>query len=240
MGLKEPYLREALYHLRRNGWIVSLHRGLYAISPSAPGAVPTDEFEIAVALVEPAAISHWSALHYHGLTEQAPRNVFVLTTTESSVPRVRGARAKSTERGYPVNGVFYKFVQVKPERFFGAEKVWIGEARVMVTDPERTLIDGLSMPQYCGDFSEVLHAFEVRGKKLDLNRIINYALRLDVTTARRLGWVLEKQCIATTQLEALRQVSIKGYGKLDPTGPRKGPHNSGWMIQENLPGKVKA
>ena len=31
VGLKPPYLREALYHLRRTGWIVSLHRGLYAI-----------------------------------------------------------------------------------------------------------------------------------------------------------------------------------------------------------------
>ena len=27
VGLKDPYLWEALYHLRRNGWIVSLRRG---------------------------------------------------------------------------------------------------------------------------------------------------------------------------------------------------------------------
>lgn len=81
VGLKDSYLVEALYHLRRNHWIVSLRRGLYAISSSVPGVAPTHEFEIAMALVEPAAISHWSALHYHGLTEQAPRRVFVLTTT---------------------------------------------------------------------------------------------------------------------------------------------------------------
>ncbi len=86
VGLKDSYLREALYHLRRNGWIVSLRRGLYALSGSVPGVTPAHEFEVAMALVSPAAISHWSALHYHGMTQQAPRKVFVLTTKSSSVP----------------------------------------------------------------------------------------------------------------------------------------------------------
>jgi len=31
---------------------------------------------------------------------------------------------------------------------------------------------------------------------------------------------------------------IKGYRKLDPSGPRRGPCNGRWMIQENLPGKI--
>ena len=49
------------WHLRRNGWIVSLRRGLYALASTVPGVTPAHEFEIAMALVEPAAISHWSA-----------------------------------------------------------------------------------------------------------------------------------------------------------------------------------
>ena len=117
--------------------------------------------------------------------------------------------------------------------------MWIGEARVTITDPERTLLDGLSMPQYCGDFAEVLHAFEVRGADLDLQRIIEYALKLDAATAKRLGWVLEHQGVDPSRLERLAALPIKGYRKLDPTGPRKGPCNARWMIQENLPGKVQ-
>ena len=81
-GIKDEYLLEALFHLRGDRWIVSIRRGLYAITSSVPGIAPAHEFEIAMALVSPAAISHWSALHYHGLTEQAPRRVFVLTTTD--------------------------------------------------------------------------------------------------------------------------------------------------------------
>ena len=240
VGLKDAYLWEALYHLRRNGWIVSLRRGLYALSSTVPGLSSLHEFEIGMALVDPAAISHSSALHHHGLTEQAPRKVFALTTTEACVPRTRGAKAKGARDGFPIGGTPYQFVQVKPQRFFGTEKVWIGEARVTITDPERTLLDGLSMPQYCGDFAEVLHAFEVRGTDLNLQRIIKYALKLDAAAAKRLGWVLDHQGVDPPKLERLAALPIKGYRKLDPTGPRKGPCSSIWMIQENLPGRLEA
>lgn len=239
VGLKDSYLGEALYHLRRNGWIVSLRRGLYALSSPVPGVTPAHEFEVAMALVHPAAISHWSALHHHGLTEQAPRKIFVLTTTEVSVPRMRNANTKLTRVGFPVGDTLYQFVQVNPERYFGTEKVWVDEARVTITDPERTLLDGLSMPQYCGDFAEVLHAFELRGDYLDLERIIEYAFKLDTATAKRLGWVLQHQGVNPARLHPLAELPIKGYRKLDSTGPRKGPCNRHWMIQENLPGKIK-
>ena len=108
-----------------------------------------------------------------------------------------------------------------------------------VTDPERTLLDGLSLPQYCGDFSEVLHGFDVRGAGLNLQRIIDYALNLDAATVKRLGWVLERQGVEPSRLERLASLPIKGYRKLDPTGPRRGPCNQRWMIQENLFGLVR-
>ncbi|MCD6499317.1 MAG: hypothetical protein J7M25_13575 [Deltaproteobacteria bacterium] len=140
-----------------------------------------------MALTEPAAVSHWSALHYHGLTEQAPRKIFVLTTTDVSVPRVRGALARQVHDGYPVGDMVYRFIQVKPARFFGTEQIWVGEARVSITDPERTLIDGLAMPWHCGDFAEVLHAFESHSVHLKVERIVEYALKLDAAIAKRLG-----------------------------------------------------
>lgn len=237
VGLSESYVAQALFYLAQAGWVVRLRGGLYAISSTVPGVSPAHEFEIARALVEPAAISHWSALHYHGLTEQAPRKVFVLTTNETEIPRVRGTK-KAVAGEYPIGDTFYRFIQVKPEKFFGIEKVWVGEARVNITDPERTLLDGMAMPQYCGDFAEVLHAFEVRGKDLQLKRIIDYALRLDTATTKRLGWILERQGVPLDDLQLLLDVPIKGFRPLDPTGPRKGPYDHRWKIQENLLGKV--
>jgi predicted transcriptional regulator of viral defense system len=238
VGLSEGYLRQALFHLARSGWLVRLRKGLYALSSSVPGVTPAHEYEIAMALVEPAAISHWTALHHHGLTAQLPRKVFVLTTTEVSVPRVRRAESRERRDGYPAGGMVYQFVQVKPERFFGTERVWIGESRVVFTDPERTLLDGLSMPQHCGDFAEVLHAFGVRMPAMDIDRIIAYALELDAAAVKRLGWVLEHHGVDVSKLDRLLDFPIRGYRKLDPTGPAGGPANRRWNLWENLPGRV--
>jgi predicted transcriptional regulator of viral defense system len=239
VGLSEGYLRQALHYLTRDGWLVRLRKGLYALSSTVPGVTPAHEFEIAMALVEPAAISHWSALHHHGLTEQIPREVFVLTTTETAVPRRRGDKPKWLRNGYPVGETVFRFIQVKPKRFFGMERIWIGEARVVITDSERTLLDGLARPQYCGDFAEVLYAFEIMGRRLNLKRIIEYALKLDASTAKRLGWILEQQGVDLDLLEPLARLAVKGYRKLDPSGPLKGPCDRRWMIQQNLPGKIK-
>lgn len=238
VGLSPSYLREALHHLARSGWIIRLRKGLYSLSMSVPGALPIHEFEIAMALVKPAAISHWSALSYHGLTEQTPRRVFVLTTARS-VPRPRGRKLIGPNAGYRVGDMVFQFVQVKPQAFFGIEEVWINEARIKIMDPERTLLDGLTAPRYCGDFSEVLHAFSVRAPKLDMERIVDYALRLGGATAKRLGWILEHQGVDPSRTERLRAVPIKGYRALDPSGPRRGPCDARWMIQVNLPGRLK-
>ena len=238
VGLKDAYLGESLYHLRRNNWIVSLRRGLYALSPTVPGVPAAHEFEIAMALVDPAAISHWSAFHYHGLTEQVPRHVFGITTKGTWIPRSRERKQRQPSGSYEVGDTTYRFVQVNHDRFFGIERSWVGDARVSVTDLERTLLDGLSMPQYCGDFAEVLHAFGIALPRLDTRRMTDYALRLGVTTAKRLGCVLEAHGVGKSKLRALAELPIKGYRKLDPTGPRRGPCNNRWMIQENLPGMI--
>ena len=240
VGLKDAYVAESLHHLRRNGWIVSLRRGLHALSSTVPGVTAVHEFEIGTALVEPSAISHWSALHQHGLTEQVPRVVFVLTTAGATVPRTRAEGSKGAANGFVIGGTTYRFTQVRPKRFFGTERIWVGDARVVITDLERTLLDGLSMPEYYGDFSEVLHAFQVAVPRLNMERITRYALRLGTATAKRLGWVLEAHGVNSFHVEQLASLPVNGYRQLDPSGLRRGPSNSRWMVQENLPGSIKA
>lgn len=237
-GIKDSYLCEALYHLRRNDWIVPIRRGLYALSYLAYG-IPAHEFEIAMNLASPAAISHWSAMNHHGLNEQIPRTIFVLTTTENSVPRKRGIKRKDGfYRGYRSGNATYRFIQVKPEYFFGTEEILIGNTWVSITDQERTLLDGLCRPQYCGGFAEALYAFNAVGDGLNIKRIVNHALRLNVAIAKRLGWVLEYWGYDSSKFSELLELPVKGYRKLDPTEVRKGPCNSRWMIQENLPGNI--
>lgn len=236
VGISESYLLECLHHLQRDRWIVPLRRGLYALSSTTPGVHDAHEFEIAMALVSPAAISHWSAIRHHGLTEQVPRTVFVLTTTEALVPRDRSSESASSLRGCRVGGVTYRFAQVRPKRFFGASRVWVGDARVWVTDLERTLLDGLNKPRYCGDFGEVLHAFQLGAEQLDVERIAAYASRMSTVTSKRLGWALERSGISGPVVDGLSDIPLRGSHKLDPSGPSAGPINRRWMLRENVHG----
>lgn len=239
VGIKDSHLCKAFDHLRRNGWIEPIRRGLYALSEKVPGSLPAHEFGIAVNMASPAAISYYTAMNFHGFTDQIPGRIFVLSTTDGSVPRARKTGKRYARNGgYVVGNTIYQFVQVRPERFFGIEEFWICGVRVPITDPERTLLDGLSHPRYCICFGEVMHAFNVRGDNLDMERIVNYALRLDAATAKRLGWVLEYYKFDPSRFRELLDLPISGYRKLDPTGPRKGRLNRRWMIQENLLGTI--
>jgi predicted transcriptional regulator of viral defense system len=239
-GISRAYLNEALHHLARAGWIIRLKKGLYAISSMMPGVLSAHEYEIAMALVQPAAISHWSAMMHHGLTDQVPGVVYVLTPARS-VPvkrrhRSRGGGAFPSDGTFPVDDFRYRFVRVKRERFFGTEAAWVRETRITVTDPERTLLDGLAAPRHCGNIAEVLHAFELRGNTLDVERIVRYALRFDTATARRLGWVLERRGVTAELLAPLAATKSTNYYRLDVGGPDAGPPNRRWMVRENLPG----
>ena len=236
VGLKESYLVECLHHLQRNRWIVPLRRGLYALSSATPGIHEAHEFEIAMSIVNPAAISHWSAMSHHGLTEQAPRTVFVLTTAEAQIPKNRSSDSGGSRSGCRIGGIAYRFVQVRPQRFFGVSRAWAGDARVWMTDLERTLLDGLNMPRHCGGFTEALHAFDVGIERVDVERIAEYASRMSAVTSRRLGWALERNGVGGSVVDGLSGIPLKGRHKLDPSGPSTGTFNRRWMLLENVPG----
>ncbi|MBS0351194.1 MAG: hypothetical protein JSR33_08430 [Proteobacteria bacterium] len=236
LGMPLNYLYQTLHYLELSGWIIRLKNGLYSLSSSIPGVSQLHEFQIAMALVQPAAISHWSALSYHHLTEQVPRQVFVLTTTKS-LPRKRGIKAQ-TSAGYSAANINFQFIKTKPEFFFGNQEIWINESKIKITDAERTVLNCLMSPKYCGGFAEILYILEQHLNKLNLNKMIEYAIRLDTATIKRLGWILEHQGVTASQLEPLRQIPIKGYRLLDPSGAHAGHCNSHWMIQENLPGEI--
>jgi len=233
--ISEQYVNEALSYLTNDGWVIRLKRGLYLISSSFPGIVPAHEFEIAMFLVEPAAISHWSAFHFHGMTEQIPKKVY--TTTSGNISAERKISSQSDNlKGFTrkINNIIYVFIKVKPDRFFGVKEYWIGEKKVTITDPERTLIDGLVSPRYFGGWAEIYNAFELHVSRVNINKLITYAMRLDASIVKRLGWILEKNGFEEKKLQKLIAFPINGYRILNSSGSRTGPYNKKWMIQENI------
>lgn len=215
----------AILTLSSQRWIHKIKKGYYILDSVLIGGLPVHEFEIATQIVKPSAISYFTAFHIHELTDQIPQIVYVSAPEGTTIPRVPKGHY------FIFKGVRYHFLLVSAVHFFGIEPKWRGEAQIPVTDLERTLLDGLAKPKYCGGFMEVLHAFSSR--KFDLKKIIEYALRLDTSVAKRLGWVLERIGYKRAQLTKLVALPAKGYILLDASGTKKGPYNRVWKIREN-------
>lgn len=232
MGLKDKDLASLVKILLLEGRIAPVRRGSYAITPT--NSIQTiHSFEIAMELVSPAAISHWSALAHHKLVVSPSPFIYILTHTSPSIPRYRRKGSALPSGVYPVGDLLYHFVQVKPARFFGIEKVLQNSSSFQVTDLERTLCDAVTMPQYCGGWTTVEAAFYAARDHINVNRIIYYALKCDIVIAKRIGWLLEYQGKTVDQLIPLIELPIKGFRLLDASGKSEGPHNSRWMVRVN-------
>lgn len=226
IGIKSAYIKECVFNLKNLGWITSLKRGLYALTPILLAGQHLHEFEIAMAIVNPAAICYLSAFHFHKLTQQTPYKVFVMTTTGSKIPQTYEGKDRETI----INGVYYHFLSTKKEHFFGLQKVWYGEAEVYVTNLERTLLDGITRPKYCGGFAEVLEAFAAAQGMLDVDKLAGYARLFGDSAERRLGWVLDYIGIQNP----LAKRDLRGYIKLNASGGNKGKFNKKWGVRENI------
>ncbi len=221
----KDHTRQFLERLRKKGWIQGIKKGSYALIPLSSGHEPNPqihEFVIAMELVSPAAVAYWSALNHHGLTEQLPRTVFVATD--------HPVRRHQRE----ILGIPYRIVSLRPSCFFGVQKAWAGERLFLITDREKTIVDGLDLPGYVGGVGEIAKALTLRWKQLDEKKLFNYAARMsNATVVKRLGFLLE--ALGLGNPDALRQTQplSAGFPLLDPTLPGRGKHNRRWRLRIN-------
>ena len=114
-NFKRRVLWVLLHRLEKNGWIERIEKGKYLLIPlgEKKGEYTINEFIIGSMLTDKYAISYWSALHYHGLTEQIPKTVFIQTTN----------RRKNQNTN--IFGIPYKIIRIKQSKFFGIQKALI-------------------------------------------------------------------------------------------------------------------
>ena len=217
--------RQFLERLQRKGWIRRIRRGLFAVIPLSSGvdrSPQLHEFLIAMEIVTPAAVSYWSALNHHGLTEQLPGTVFVVTNHLVRRPPTS------------VLGIPFKVVSVRPRKYFGLVKDWISEKPFWVTNKEKTIIDGLDLPQYIGGVGEVAKALQIGWKDLDESRLRTYSAKIgNSAVAKRLGFLMENLNLGDPERLRKGVHLASGFSPLDPTLPRKGKYNSRWGLLVN-------
>jgi len=239
-GVPESAVAATLRRLADAGWIVRLKRGLYAGTGRLPGGADVHPFAVATAIVQPSAISRWSALAHHGLTTQVPLTVTVASPKAVMTPSMRKrtdeGRDPAVRHEWTIGSVDIDFVKVREDRFFGVEETWVDQQfRVPVFDPERTVLDLFAHPRTFGGLDAGIAVLDEHGDDLDLDRLVRYAVLYAAKSASaRLGWCAEHVGLRAQSLEQLRATTGPGLQLLDPTRPARGHRDGRWSLLDNV------
>ncbi len=205
--------------LKEQGLIAEVERGKYLLLGLEPEQVLANPLFIACHLATPAYVSYWSALHFYGFTEQAPLTVFVETTKKKRPVTFRNLR--------------FRFVTVRPSKFFGYRREMVGGLPVLIADEAKAIVDSLDQPRYAGGVAEVAQALRtaVETGAVEPSTLVEYANRIgSKSLGSRLGYLLERLGHPVTGL-----LHSTGPVKLDPTRPRAGHYEPRWRVLVNLP-----
>jgi predicted transcriptional regulator of viral defense system len=203
-------------------WLDRLKSGTYLIVPLAAGETgeyTEHEFVIASHLADPMYVSYWTALNYHGLTEQVPLTVFAATTEQ--VP------------DREIHGVTYTFITLTAAKFFGYDSVAVNAQQVNVASVEKTLVDCADHPEHCGGIGEL--AKGLAAADLDQATLTEYLLRLGNGAAiKRIVYLADLLDVELAQRDELVAAFTSGYSKLDPTRGDEGRHVSEYRLLVNV------
>ena len=188
-GLSGQSLQNLLYRLVRKGILSRLGGKLYTIVPFHLGH--TREYlnnpylvarEIALNTKKRNKyyISHGSAMSIHQMITQ-PQFVTYTSVTQQ-------IKKKSYHYGIKVSFCNYAKVTL-----FWVEKHWIEASEtIFVSDIEKTIIDGLKLPQYCGGITEVAKGLWIKRNEININKLVKYAFKVNMGVVfRRLGFLLD-------------------------------------------------
>lgn len=232
--LKDQSLLNFIQKLQKRGLITRIENGLYNIVPLEMGESHEylgNTYAIASELVKKKLknsnpdyyLSHSSAMDIHQMVTQPQ---FIVYTT-----------VKKQILSKNILGTHFKFVTVKPEYFFGKTKHRISNTEsVFVSDLEKTIIDGLKSPEYCGGITEIAKGFWMKREQMNLEKLVSYAEKMQIGAVNsRLGFILQAYKILNDDFSArLKKTLNKSHILFDPNLINEGPYNSEWKLRINV------
>jgi predicted transcriptional regulator of viral defense system len=244
-------IRPVLRQMARRASLQPLIPGRYCYRVALPYAhqYPIENGEILGELNPYAALSHQSALVYHGLTDDLPTIITMLlardglgdlvppgTTSEDweDVARPPSGQPNSVGK-HPV-----RWTTTKRSRFFGVELYHRHGYPQRVTDRERTLLDALLDPELAGGIQNVLVAWARARDLLAIEKVIEYTERFESALMRqRVGFLLDELRLSHAAIERWReQAQRHGHGgssKLVASAPYGEHYSETWQLALNAP-----
>ncbi len=195
---------------RQQGWLRRIGHGLYVPVPldlSGSEQVVGDPWVLVPTLFGECYIGGWTAAHHWELTEQLFNETVVFTTR-----RIGEKRATA-------QGVVFLLHHTAKKRLFGLKPIWRGTTRVKISDPARTLIDILAIPDTGGGIDHVADCLAAHAKTptYDSGLLIRYAEQFgNGAIFKRLGFLGETRLRNPELAAAFRERLTQGYTRLDP------------------------
>ena len=193
------------------GWLKRIRRGLYVSVPVATQGseqVLEDPWLLVPEVFSPGYIGGWSAAEHWGLTEQVFRGICVLTA--------KPIRKKD----WNLQGVPFVVKGISDAALFDLKPIWRGQTKIMVSSPDRTIIDMLADPTLGGGIrhvSECLNAYlALSDAKPAL--LIDLAKQLgNGAVFKRLGFLLASKAGFESLTSKCLTLLTQGNAKLDPS-----------------------
>ncbi|MCI4363795.1 MAG: hypothetical protein L3K13_05770 [Thermoplasmata archaeon] len=225
------FARKIAHDLVRKAWLQRVGRGRYLLNPGrhGPDAIAdTDPLRLGSHLASPYYFGFATAAELLGLLPQASRTYYLVTTGRGGSLQTRTAR--------------FRRVHVAERRFFGLKSMDRRRTRIVVSDPERTVLDCLDRPEFCGGVGGVVRVLESALPRLDWPRTVRYLGRLrNRSLALRLGYLAEfvpgAPPLPARLLPRWLARPDEPYvllGRAREFGVR-GPHDRRWHVIRNIP-----
>lgn len=200
--------------LKKKGRIREIQKGKYLFIPARAGLEgywAEGAFVIIPYLIEEYYIGFWTAMNFWGMTEQIPHTVFVVT------PK------RKKRRVLEFGNQRYEFVTLSRNKFFGFVEEKTDKTKFNISSKEKTIIDGIMHPQYCGGIPEVTKVMWNARKDVNWKTVLEMAERTEVNIVlKRLGYMLETLEIETDISKLImKQIRQYPYHYLDPTAIKK-------------------
>ncbi|MBK6901735.1 MAG: transcriptional regulator [Saprospirales bacterium] len=214
-GSSGKAVRELVRNMVNRGLLLRIKDGLFHVIPYEADSdlYFPNWHQMAQHLAEGRAyyIGYFSALQVHGLTTQPSMREQVVVDQQVKPSNIR------------VRDVAFQFIYHNERHFFGYQPTWIDDFhKVLISDPEKTIIDCLYEPVYAGGIQEIAKALFKARNDLDIQKLSDYLDRFGAQSVRkRLGFLLDGFGILPAFAERLQKsLSLRLY-LLTPAFPRK-------------------